>query len=737
MRTLILTSLLAITASTATAQVLPNRAPFTNDVSLTAPLQGLKLEAAIDGLAKAAGVTAVLKDIPDVTIKTSFSKKPFGEMISTLINVYGDGQVTYEALEGNVLIVAPKASIERVKNTLAPAPAPAPTNTGPVTPPAPVEETVTSVWAVSPLAVRDVQTVITQFMPDVRTAIVGENLLVSGAKSQVDRAQALYNQLRQAQPAPTSGTVTSTFEVNNTEEAKGLISTFIPGVKVQALTSPKVLIIEGTTDQLNRARTLLTPLMPKKAPVSEVGTEDRVQTSYLLVGDSDEIMEALKANFPDVTFQLLPKASMVLVSGTPEQQVRVMSLLQQINVPFSDAALEKAGLAPVAQEVINLRYARAEELAQKLTQVLNVAVQGAAASTPSNATNTVNTINGPVSATPSTPSAPAPVTVNVNTGPTTAASAPVAKPTTTQEVKIVADGRSNSLIVTGTTAQRTRVREAVKALDVVVAQVRLRVRVEQVAITDANTLGVNWKVGVGGFNVGASGSGITAGFNPASAATSLPALEVKLDALQRAGRSKTIMNNTFMAADNEQTKFTSGGELNIKLRTSSSSGEGGGSSTTSSTESFQKFPYGLNVDFTPRIGADGNIDLKINTSVSQRPVGDMTTYFTTDKSELSGRINIQSGAEVVLGGLVTAIDKDDRKGVPGLSQIPLIGGLFRQTDNTNEQTTLLFIVSGEIVDSNGKVITFAPVVSAPRSGAAAPSSSAQRSGVVVGQPNTP
>ena len=56
-------------------------------------------------------------------------------------------------------------------------------------------------------------------------------------------------------------------------------------------------------------------------------------------------------------------------------------------------------------------------------------------------------------------------------------------------------------------------------------------------------------------------------------------------------------------------------------------------------------------------------------------------------------IAVQSGETVALGGLIRDSQTKSKVGVPLISEIPVIGNLFGTTDNSNDRTELLILIT--------------------------------------------
>ena len=67
--------------------------------------------------------------------------------------------------------------------------------------------------------------------------------------------------------------------------------------------------------------------------------------------------------------------------------------------------------------------------------------------------------------------------------------------------------------------------------------------------------------------------------------------------------------------------------------------------------------------------------------------------------EIDSIIETRSGQAVILGGLIQDRTSTDIEGVPVLSEMPLIGNLFRQNDDQIFKTELVIMIKATILES--------------------------------------
>jgi general secretion pathway protein D len=110
---------------------------------------------------------------------------------------------------------------------------------------------------------------------------------------------------------------------------------------------------------------------------------------------------------------------------------------------------------------------------------------------------------------------------------------------------------------------------------------------------------------------------------------------------------------------------------------------------------------GVILKVTPHINDDGVINMKIEQEVAQ-PGPTRTTEnlqsFTTRRIETS--VVVRDKTAIVIGGLIETRNSNDKQGITGLQDIPVVGDtLFSSTDKQKTRTELVLIIVPTIVGS--------------------------------------
>ncbi|GGX02912.1 pilus (MSHA type) biogenesis protein MshL [Undibacterium macrobrachii] len=138
---------------------------------------------------------------------------------------------------------------------------------------------------------------------------------------------------------------------------------------------------------------------------------------------------------------------------------------------------------------------------------------------------------------------------------------------------------------------------------------------------------------------------------------------------------------------------------------------GGNTAPTVSVE-VQPFFSGVALDVTPQIDDEGNIILHVHPSVSKVTTIEKTVNAGTAGSvvlplassvvsETDSIVRGQNGRIVAIGGLMRQSNSDDRSQIPGAGEVPLLGGLFRNTNQISQKRELVILIRPTIVENDG------------------------------------
>jgi len=243
-------------------------------------------------------------------------------------------------------------------------------------------------------------------------------------------------------------------------------------------------------------------------------------------------------------------------------------------------------------------------------------------------------------------------------------------------------------------------------------QVMLKVTVAEVARSTIKQLGIdlsgslNYGTAVVNFNNSnpftANNAPLVPGNNITTSFGATPSVQATIRAMESAGVVRTLAEPNLTAISGESATFISGGEFPIPAGVTCQSTTGGGIGQCVQTVTFKKF--GISLNFTPVVLTEGRISLRVMTEVSEISTENSlqggaggTTIPSIKTRRAETTLEIPSGGAMAMAGLIQDQTKQAINGLPGLSQLPVLGTLFRSRDYLNSQTELMVLVTPYIV----------------------------------------
>jgi type II secretory pathway component GspD/PulD (secretin) len=475
--------------------------------------------------------------------------------------------------------------------------------------------------------------------------IVGSREAIAALKPQPPVAQPV------AEPAQEIRTYTIKSDVT---AIRSLIETQIPGVKISTVGNK--LVVTATAAQHTRIEGLLKDLdiAPAAQPVE---SKPEIRT-YTVKSDITAIRTLIEAQFPGIKVSNV--GNRLVITATADQHARIAALLADADV--APPVPTPVAAVAIKTQTIPLSYAKAAKLADVLQKVVNGSVVSTSSDT-NTAQATSTTLPGATSNAPLT------------------------------GVSVIADETSNSLIISGPATVVDRLLAIIPNLDKPQQLVNVGVRIQEISDAAGRNLGIDWSFGVGNF----SGSIISGALNFVLDATrSLAGLNIgaALNALETQRLSKRVNDSTLTVLNNGTGNVKVGGRIEITSQTSSGSG-----STATSGLASRTIPYGVEIQVTPSIAADGNITLETTASVSSVLNPNSTDFQRIDFIDRSAKstVRMRDGQTMLLGSLLQTIEDSSSKGLPFISSIPLLGDAFKTTSTSSEQTQVLIVVTVNVI----------------------------------------
>ncbi len=292
--------------------------------------------------------------------------------------------------------------------------------------------------------------------------------------------------------------------------------------------------------------------------------------------------------------------------------------------------------------------------------------------------------------------------------------------------KILADKRTNTLLLMGTKNDIAALVEVTKKVDIMLAQVLIEAVILEVNLNNNTAYGVSWlqksmtaysqttaggvslrqPIASWGGNFGqntfqnVAGETVSRAFGGGSGLNYFFTfadlnIDMVLNMVASSGEGRVLATPVILTTDNTEASIMSGQQIPIRTGDVDSGG------TTRSNYEYKN--VGIQLKVKPRINPSRYVTLEITQSADTLgepvDVGNNDRMTSINKREMTASISVPSRSTIVLGGLVQTDYQALNTRVPILGSIPLIGALFRNEDKSRKRTELLVLITPYVLMS--------------------------------------
>ena len=264
----------------------------------------------------------------------------------------------------------------------------------------------------------------------------------------------------------------------------------------------------------------------------------------------------------------------------------------------------------------------------------------------------------------------------------------------------------NSLLLVGQKKHITQVKMMIKQLDIYRLQVYVKARIIEVNNQKVNNVGIRYGI----FKSKSSSSelfafssnlnGLNSAVNlisnsnlslPLPTAGSALALGASINLLKQNHALDVVSEPSILCLNNKESSIYVGETKSIK--TASSVTDGG-----TSRDTFVREDIGLTLKVKPRVSSDNKVLLELNTTLENFSQTNVTNNQPdTFKKEINTTAIVNNGESVIIGGLIEDKKENVNNDVPFLSDVPLLGNLFKDNNNINSRKNLVIIITPYII----------------------------------------
>ena len=256
------------------------------------------------------------------------------------------------------------------------------------------------------------------------------------------------------------------------------------------------------------------------------------------------------------------------------------------------------------------------------------------------------------------------------------------------ESRVIIDNRQNEIIVKGSAEEIENAAVMIEGLDKRAPQIMIESKIVEISLDAEKDLGISWSSGTETDESGNLVQGqITFGELTLGGSFERRGLiQAKLDALEREGETNILSNPKILTLDGKEAIILSGSKIPIR------------EITADGIETIRYLDVGLNMTITPRLSMDDKITMDCDIKVESLGSELIQGYPVINSRQEQAIIRSPLGVTNVIGGLITSEEIETIRKIPILSEIPVIGKLFKFTNHSKKRTQIVILITAHRVE---------------------------------------
>jgi general secretion pathway protein D len=280
----------------------------------------------------------------------------------------------------------------------------------------------------------------------------------------------------------------------------------------------------------------------------------------------------------------------------------------------------------------------------------------------------------------------------------------------TDALRVIPDDQNNSVLVYGTERELATMEAMLRKIDILPLQVRIDAVIAEVTLNDNLQYGTQFFFKSGGIN-GILNTSPTQTTVPNAAASTLNmtfpgfflggsgngGAPFAIQALQQVTTVHVLSSPELMVLDNQPARLQVGAVVPYLSQSSQST-------IATNAPIVNQVNYqqtGVIMEVTPRVNSGGLVTLDVMQDVSSVETGVITTPGvnspTFNERNVTSRVVVQDGQTVGLAGLITDTASLGNQGIPWLKDVPILGLLAGNQNNTRQRTELLILITPHVI----------------------------------------
>ena len=277
-------------------------------------------------------------------------------------------------------------------------------------------------------------------------------------------------------------------------------------------------------------------------------------------------------------------------------------------------------------------------------------------------------------------------------------------------LRVIPDDQNNAVLVYGTERELATMEAMLRKIDILPLQVRIDAVIAEVTLNDNLQYGTQFFFKSGGINGILNTAPSQTTVANAGAATlnmTFPGFFLggsgnggapfAIQALQQVTTVHVLSSPELMVLDNQPARLQVGAV--VPYLSQSSQGTIVPNAPVVNQVNYQQ--TGVIMEVTPRVNSGGLVTLDVMQDVSSVETGVITTPGvnspTFNERNVTSRVVVQDGQTIGLAGLITDSASLGNQGIPWLKDVPLLGLLAGNQNNTRTRTELLILITPHVI----------------------------------------
>ncbi|MFW5998210.1 MAG: secretin N-terminal domain-containing protein [Halanaerobiaceae bacterium] len=155
--------------------------------------------------------------------------------------------------------------------------------------------------------------------------------------------------------------------------------------------------------------------------------------------------------------------------------------------------------------------------------------------------------------------------------------------------------------------------------------------------------------------------------------------------MEEKGKAKTLANPKLMTLNGKKGKLLIGDKVPVEFKNGDEE-----------EKIIEYLEAGIILEFQPWITEDDNIELEITPKINS--IGEYRNGLPTiNTREITTTIRLENMQTFIIGGLIRENIIEDIKKIPVISELPVLGKIFKYQETDRKQTEIIIVITPEIV----------------------------------------